>query len=101
MTTLLKIRLLLILRYLFLFILSCLGLGASIHAHPSEQGRVAILGDSIAYAGRWVNEVENALRADKRFVSCKIVNFAVPSETVAGLSEFGHAGGEVSSPMFA
>lgn len=98
MTTLLKIRLLLILRYLFLFILSCLGIGASILAQTSEQGRVAIFGDSIAYAGRWVNEVENALRADKRFVSCKIVNFAVPSETVAGLSEFGHAGGRFPRP---
>ena len=62
-----------------------------LHAQPLNKGRIAILGDSIAYAGRWANEVENALKADKKFAACEIVNFSVPSETVAGLSEYGHA----------
>ena len=60
-----------------------------LHAQPLNKGRIAILGDSIAYAGPWANEVENALKADKKFEACEIVNFAVPSETVAGLSEYG------------
>ena len=38
-----------------------------LHAQPLNKGRIAILGDSIAYAGRWANEVENALKADKKF----------------------------------
>ena len=40
-----------------------------LHAQPLNKGRIAILGDSIAYAGRWANEVENALKADKLFRS--------------------------------
>ena len=86
-------RLLLIARCLLLMLLCCAGVGMRLHAQPLNKGRIAILGDSIAYAGPWANEVENALKADKKFEACEIVNFAVPSETVAGLSEYGHAGG--------
>lgn len=91
-------RLLLIVRYLLLMLLCCAGVGMRLHAQPLNKGRIAILGDSIAYAGPWANEVENALKADKKFEACEIVNFAVPSETVAGLSEYGHAGGRFPRP---
>lgn len=79
-------------------LLCCAGVGMRLHAQPLNKGRIAILGDSIAYAGPWANEVENALKADKKFEACEIVNFAVPSETVAGLSEYGHAGGRFPRP---
>lgn len=91
-------RLLLIARCLLLMLLCCAGVGMRLHAQPLNKGRIAILGDSIAYAGPWANEVENALKADKKFEACEIVNFAVPSETVAGLSEYGHAGGRFPRP---
>ena len=78
--------------------LCCAGVGMRLHAQPLNKGRIAILGDSIAYAGRWANEVENALKADKKFAACEIVNFSVPSDTVAGLSEYGHAGGRFPRP---
>lgn len=91
-------RFLLIARCLLLMMLCCAGAGMRLHAQPLNKGRIAILGDSIAYAGHWANEVENTLRDDKKFAACEIVNFAVPSETVAGLSEYGHAGGRFPRP---
>jgi lysophospholipase L1-like esterase len=91
-------RLLLMLRYLLLVLLCFSGVGMLLHAQPVNKSRIAVLGDSIAYAGRWANEVENALKADKKFAACEIVNFSVPSETVAGLSEYGHAGGRFPRP---
>ena len=48
-------------------LLCCAGVGMRLHAQPLNKGRIAILGDSIAYAGPWANEVENALKADKKF----------------------------------
>lgn len=60
--------------------------------------RVAILGDSITYAGRWAALVESALRSTPAFSDAEIVNFGLGSETVSGLSEPGHAGGRFPRP---
>lgn len=60
--------------------------------------RVAILGDSITYAGQWAVRVESALRATPEFAEAEIVNFGLASETVSGLSEDGHAGGAFPRP---
>ena len=49
--------------------LCCAGAGMRLHAQPLNKGRIAILGDSIAYAGHWANEVENTLRDDKKFAA--------------------------------
>lgn len=89
---------LLVLRAFSLLLLLWSGLGMQAHADPSGKKRIAILGDSITYAGNWVNEVENTLKADKKFAAYEMVNFGVPSETVAGLSEHGHAGGRFPRP---
>jgi pimeloyl-ACP methyl ester carboxylesterase/lysophospholipase L1-like esterase len=66
--------------------LACTGLRAA-------GARIAFLGDSITYDGRWPALVESALRATPQFADTDIVNFGLPSETVSGLSEEGHAGG--------
>lgn len=66
-----------------------------LHAAPP---RVAILGDSITYAGRWPTLVESALRGTPAFAEAEIVNFGLSSETVSGLSENGHAGGKFPRP---
>ena len=73
-----------------------LALGAP--ALGASDARVAFLGDSITYDGRWPVLVESALRATPQFADADIVNFGLPSETVSGLSEEGHAGGQFPRP---
>jgi len=67
---------------------------------PATAGpeRVAILGDSITYDGRWPTRVEAALLATPPFSDAEIVDFGIGSETVSGLSEPGHAGGKFPRP---
>ena len=60
--------------------------------------RLAILGDSISYDGRWATRVEAALRATPELAAAEIVNLGLGSETVSGLSEAGHAGGKFPRP---
>lgn len=62
------------------------------------EPRVLFLGDSITYDGRWTTLVESALRATPEFDDAEIVNLGLPSETVSGLSEDGHAGGRFPRP---
>lgn len=64
----------------------------------ADEPRIAFLGDSIAYDGRWTSQVESALRTTPGFSRATIVNLGLPSETVSGLSEAGHAGGAFPRP---
>jgi pimeloyl-ACP methyl ester carboxylesterase/lysophospholipase L1-like esterase len=64
----------------------------------ASDARIAFLGDSITYDGRWPALVESALRATAQFADADIVNLGLPSETVSGLSEEGHAGGQFPRP---
>ena len=73
------------------------GLILSLHVH-ADSPRVAILGDSITFDGRWATRVESALRTTPEFADAEIVNFGLGSETVSGLSEPGHAGGKFPRP---
>jgi len=59
---------------------------------------ILFLGDSITHDGRYVATIETALRLrfpDRQF---EILNLGLPSETVSGLSEPGHAGGKFPRP---
>ncbi|MFM8396813.1 MAG: GDSL-type esterase/lipase family protein, partial [Pirellula sp.] len=61
--------------------------------------RIVFLGDSITHAGRYVAILEAALHAeypDERIP--EFINLGLPSETVSGLSEPGHAGGAFPRP---
>lgn len=78
-----------------LLALVALLLGAVLGA--AEQ-RVLILGDSIAFDGRWTTRVESALRSTPAFAEAEILNLGLPSETVNGLSEPGHARGMFPRP---
>jgi lysophospholipase L1-like esterase len=60
--------------------------------------RVVFVGDSITYAGEWVAFVEAYLRLQDSTASFDFVNLGLPSETVSGLSEPGHAGGAFPRP---
>lgn len=64
----------------------------------AAAARVAILGDSITYGGRWATLVESALRGTPEYADAEIVNFGLGSETVSGLSEDRHAGGKFPRP---
>ena len=60
--------------------------------------RIVFLGDSITYSGQYVDAFETFLFLrfpDRRF---EIINVGLPSETVSGLSEDGHAGGQFPRP---
>lgn len=72
-------RFLLIARCLLLMMLCCAGAGMRLHAQPLNKGRIAILGDSIAYAGHWANEVENTLRDDKNLQPARLSTLPFPA----------------------
>lgn len=60
--------------------------------------RVVFVGDSITYAGEWVEFVEAHLRVQDPKATFDFINLGLPSETVSGLSEPGHAGGSFPRP---
>jgi lysophospholipase L1-like esterase len=59
---------------------------------------VLFLGDSITYGGTWVAWAETWFRITSRNFSTAFINLGLPSETVSGLSEPGHAGGAFPRP---
>jgi lysophospholipase L1-like esterase len=60
--------------------------------------RIVFLGNSITWAGMYVNNVEAFLRVQYPDRQFEIINAGLPSETVAGLSEPGHADGKFPRP---
>ena len=60
--------------------------------------RILVLGDSITYGGEWVEMVEAWLRLQYPTALFELINSGLPSETVSGLSEEGHAGGSFPRP---
>lgn len=63
--------------------------------------RVVFLGDSITAAGQYVANVEAWMLTQKWERRPFIINAGLPSETVSGLSEDGHAGGKFPRPDLA
>ena len=85
----------------FLLLLSSCGTGIAADPEKSPlQGvrRVVFLGDSITYAGQYIDFVEAYLRIKQPQLRCEFLNLGLPSETVSGLSEPGHAGGQFPRP---
>ena len=60
--------------------------------------RVVFLGDSITYSGQYVEFIEACMRVRDPGLRCEFFNLGLPSETVSGLSEPGHAGGQFPRP---
>jgi len=60
--------------------------------------RVVFLGDSITYSGQYVEYVETVLRLKDPALRCEFLDLGLPSETVSGLSDPGHAGGAFPRP---
>lgn len=63
-----------------------------------EARRIVFLGDSITYAGHYVAWVEGWLAVAAPSEERMVLNLGLPSETVSGLSEEGHAGGRFPRP---
>lgn len=60
--------------------------------------RVVFLGDSITYAGGYIEFAEAYLRCREAEFRVDMLDLGLPSETVSGLSEPGHAGGKFPRP---
>ena len=63
--------------------------------------RIVFLGDSITYAGHYVALFDAWLLTQKLDSPPIVINVGLPSETVSGLSEEGHAGGRFPRPDLA
>lgn len=59
---------------------------------------VLFLGNSITYAGSYITDIEAAYTIDHPESNIRFINLGLPSETVSGLSEQGHAGGRFPRP---
>lgn len=64
-----------------------------------QARRVVMLGDSITHSGEYIDFIDTylTLRFPERRV--EFLNLGLPSETVSGLSEEGHAGGQFPRPV--
>jgi len=71
---------------------------AAASVRPHEARTVLFLGDSITYAGTWVGWAETWFRMQHPQSDTAFINIGLPSETVSGLSEPGHAGGSFPRP---
>jgi len=72
-------------------------------AHGTDQmflgpKRVLILGDSITHSGQYVDSIEAYFVTRFQNRQIEFLNLGLPSETVSGLSEDGHAGGKFPRP---
>lgn len=64
----------------------------------SNIKRILFLGNSITWAGMYVNDVEAYLSVQYPGGRFEFINAGLSSETVSGLSETGHAGGSFPRP---
>ncbi|HUY92098.1 MAG TPA: SGNH/GDSL hydrolase family protein [Pirellulales bacterium] len=64
----------------------------------AESKRLAFLGDSITAAGAYVANFDAWLVSRKPASAPEVIDCGLPSETVSGLSEEGHAGGAFPRP---
>jgi lysophospholipase L1-like esterase len=60
--------------------------------------RIVFLGDSITYAGGYIDDIEAYLVTRYPNQRFEVINLGLPSETVSGLSEPNHAGGKFPRP---
>ncbi|MEP6949413.1 MAG: sialate O-acetylesterase [Ginsengibacter sp.] len=60
--------------------------------------RILFLGNSITWAGNYVNDIEAYVKVQYPGRQLEFINVGLPSETVSGLSEPGHAGGRFPRP---
>jgi len=67
----------------------------------AQSKRVMFLGDSITAAGQYIASFDAWLVTELRGKAPQLIDCGLPSETVSGLSENGHAGGQFPRPALA
>ncbi|GGZ29122.1 hypothetical protein GCM10007049_22820 [Echinicola pacifica] len=65
---------------------------------PEGVERIVFLGNSISYQGTYIEYIETFLRLKYPEREFTFINVGLPSETVSGLSEPNHAGGDFPRP---
>ncbi len=83
---------------LFTAAIVTLATAADLPPQLANAKRVVFLGDSITYAGQYVEFVEAWFRTRHPESKIEFLDIGLPSETVSGLSEEGHAGGKFPRP---
>lgn len=80
--------------------MASLHLSSAIYAQPFPEKvkKVLFLGNSITYAGKYIADIEAYFMTHYPNQSIQFINMGLPSETVSGLSEPGHANGEFLRP---
>lgn len=88
-------------KLLSLLVLLCITFGnvsSQPYSIPEDVKRIVFLGNSITYNGLYVSYISAWLTLNYPEKDYEIINVALPSETVSGLSEAGHAGGAFPRP---
>jgi inosine-uridine nucleoside N-ribohydrolase/lysophospholipase L1-like esterase len=65
---------------------------------PKKVHRILFLGNSITYDGKYIVDIETYFTLHYPGRHFEFINEGLPSETVSGLSEPGHAGGKFPRP---
>jgi lysophospholipase L1-like esterase len=65
---------------------------------PKKVHRIVFLGNSITYDGKYIVDIETYFITHYPKRHFEFINVGLPSETVSGLSEPGHAGGQFPRP---
>jgi len=76
----------------------CFGRGTAQAPFPKKVHRIVFLGNSITYAGKYIVDIETYFITHYPKEHYEFINVGLPSETVSGLSEPGHAGGKFPRP---
>ncbi|MCX6215009.1 SGNH/GDSL hydrolase family protein [Spirosoma sp.] len=85
--------------FLLLFFSSGLtGISQAQTPFPGNVHRVVFLGNSITYAGTYITDIDAYFRLHYPKQAIEFINVGLPSETVSGLSEEGHADGKFPRP---
>jgi lysophospholipase L1-like esterase len=71
---------------------------SQIYSIPDDSKKIVFLGNSITYNGKFVSYIDAFLTVKYPNQKLEIINVGLPSETVSGLSEEGHAGGQFPRP---
>ncbi|MCX5685665.1 MAG: GDSL-type esterase/lipase family protein, partial [Planctomycetota bacterium] len=64
----------------------------------ANVNRIVFLGDSITYGGQYIDYIDAYLVTRYPDRKIEVLDLGLPSETVSGLSEPGHAGGKFPRP---
>ena len=83
---------------LFVLLTGAAAAGAADPQLPAADCRIVFLGDSITHSGQYIEFVDALLRIQNPQVKRELLNLGLPSETLSGLSEPGHAGGQFPRP---